>query len=602
MMILQKYKKKLITLFNVLKFIYGRYTFVAITRDILFVISTASEVYSITIVGKFIDEVAKILLDWSNFDLSQFFQTQAFLHLVTIFVLWAILQACNQAKEHLYTVIYEKVWEDARYMMMAKISKSNLQDVEQEKFQDLLTYAPAYSIDRIIQTYNSFSGIVSNVVRLVSAIVIIFETMSWSVLLLIVFVLPQIIIVHVKRKKIRDYQDNEVGRLKYLNYLTNLTFTIANFLELRVNDTYAYIKRKYNQEYDEFLDGYLRKDANLYSGRTWVSIVGQSFKFAYVVYVLSFSIIKKLSLGTFKALYDYVDMAYTSTYNIFDSFSNISALLGYVERFFDLMDYEGFGDHEHGNKRLGKGTPSIELKNLSFSYPDDPETMVLKHIDLKIEPGEKIAFFGGDGSGKSSMVKILAGLYQIKMGDYQLNGTSVIDLDRGQLKKKVAVTFQDFINYNFSAKENVVISGDRMNIDKKLYDEVSRTSQVTEFLKKEKIHDEHILGKTFPGGKELSPGYWQRLAIARMLYRNKNIFIMDESFTFVDSESKDIILKNIIDYIGPERTLIYITRSVEDLELFDKIYFFESGKIIESGSFKELMGKRKKFFKIAREN
>lgn len=600
-MILQKYKKKLITLFNVLKFIYGRYTFSAVTRDILFVIATASEVYSITIVGKFIDEVAKILLDWNSFDISQFFQSQAFLHIVTIFVLWSILQACNQAKQHLYTVIYEKVWEDARYMMVAKVSKSNLQDVEQEKFQDLLTYAPAYSIDRIIQTYNSFSGIMSSIVRLISAGIIIFETMSWSVFLLILFVLPEIIVVHIRRKQIRIYQDEEVGRLKYLNYLLNVTLTIANFSELRVNDTFAYTKRKYTEEYDEFLDGYLKTDANLYRDRTGFSILGQVLKFAYVIYVLSFSIARKLSLGTFKALYDYVDMTYTSAYNVFDSVTYISSLLGYDEKFFDLMNYEGFGDHTHGNVKLKKGTPNIELKNLSFSYPDDPSTMILKHIDLTIKPGEKVAFFGSDGSGKSSMVKILTGLYQVQTGDYIVDGHPVKELDRGELKKKIAVTFQDFINYNFSVKENVVISGERKNVNKQLYDDVAKASQVYDFMKREKLQDTHILGKTFPGGKDLSPGYWQRLAIARMLYRDKKIFVMDESFTFIDSESKEGILHNILDFIGPDRTLIYITRSVEDLDMFDRIYFFENGRVVESGSFKELMKKRRKFFKIAKE-
>ena len=601
-MILQKYKKKLTTLLNVLKFIYGRYTTVAVARDILFVVGTASEVYSITIAGKFIDEVSKILLNWNQFDMSQFLETQAFFHLVTILVLWSIIQSCNQAKMHLYNVIYEKVWEDARYMMIAKVSKSNLQDVEQEKFQDLLTYAPAYSIDRIIQTYNSFSSIVSSVVRFVSAGIIIFETMSWSVLLLILFVLPEIVVVHIGRKKIRTYQDDEVGKLKYLNYLSNLTLTISNFLELRVNDTFAYAKRKYTQEYDEFLEGYLKKDANLYRNRAIISILGQSLKVGYVVYVLSFSIVKRFSLGTFKALYDYVDMAYGSMYSVLDSITYISSLLGYDEKFFDLMEYEGFGDHEHGIKKLGNNTPVVQLKNLSFSYPDDPSTLVLKHIDIEIKPGEKVAFFGGDGSGKSSMVKILSGLYQIKSGDYLLDGISVKDLDRGQLKKNIAVTFQDFINYNFSVRENVVISGERKNINKHLYNEVSRVSQITEFLKKEKIDESHILGKTFPGGKDLSPGYWQRLAISRMLYRNKKIFIMDESFTYIDSESKDILLQNIIKYIGENRTMIYITRSVEDLDLFDRIYFFENGKVVEVGNFKELMKKKKKFYKIANES
>lgn len=600
-MILQNYKKKILTLLNVLKFIYGRYTVTAVTRDILFVIGTASEVYSITIVGKFIDEVAKILLDWNQFDLSQFFQTQAFLHLVTILVMWSILQACNQGKMHLYNVIYEKVWEDARYMMIAKVSQSNLQDIEQEKFQDLLTYSPAYSIDRIIQTYNSFSSIVSSVVRFVSAVVIIFATMSWSVLFLVLFVLPEIIIVHIGRKSIRSYQEKEVGRLKYLNYLSGLTLTISNFLELRVNDTFAYIKRKYTHEYDEFLEGYLRKDAKLYRSRAIVSIFGQAMKVAYVIYVLSFAIVKGLSLGTFKALYDYVDMAYGSAYGILDSLTFISSLLGYDEKFFDLMEYEGFGDHVHGTSKLGAGTPSIKFRNLSFSYPDDPETLVLKNIDIEIKPGEKVAFFGGDGSGKSSMVKILSGLYQIKMGDYMLDDCSIKELDRGQLKKKIAVTFQDFINYNFSVKENVVISGERKNINKHLYNEVSEATLVSEFLKKEKIKESNLLGKTFPGGKDLSPGYWQRLAIARMLYRNRRIFIMDESFTFIDSESKEKILQNVLKHIGPDRTLIYITRSVEDLDMFDRIFFFEKGRIVESGSYKELIKQRKKFFKIAKE-
>ena len=601
-MILQKYKKKFSTLSNVLKFVYGRYTSTAIIRDILFVISTFADVYSITIVGKFIDEVAKILLNWDQFDLSSFFTTQAFIHIVTIFVLWSVSQACAQAKQHLYNVIYERTWEDAKYMMIAKVSKSNLQDIEQEKFQDLLTYVPSYSIDRLIQTYDSFAGIVSNVVRLISALIIIFGTMSWSVLFLILFVLPQIVVVHIRRKNIREYQEHEIGKFKYLNYLSNLGLQISNFPELRVNDTYSFLKRRYQEEYDEFLHGYLKSDQNLYRDRSIVSILGQALKFAYIIYVLAISLLKKLSLGTFKALYDYVDMAYTSIYNILDSFSYISALLGYDEKFFDLMNYEGFGDHEHGNVKLKAGTPSIEFKNLSFSYPDDPTTMVLKHIDLEIKPGEKVAFFGSDGSGKSSMVKILTGLYEVKKGDYLVDGYSVKELDRGQLKKKIAVTFQNFIEYNFSLKENIVISGDRQNVKKHLYEEVSHSSQISNFLKKEKIDDTHILGKTFPGGKELSPGYWQRLAMARMLYRNKDIFIMDESFTFIDSESKDTILEHIMDYIGPKRTLIYITRSIDNLHMFDRIFFFENGKIIESGNWRELLKKRKKFFKIAQEN
>ena len=103
------------------------------------------------------------------------------------------------------------------------------------------------------------------------------------------------------------------------------------------------------------------------------------------------------------------------------------------------------------------------------------------------------------------------------------------------------------------------------------------------------IDDTSILGKTFASGRDLSPGYWQRLAIARMLYRNKRIFIMDEPFTYIDDVSAEDIINDIFEFLGKDRSLIFITRSTKHLEKFDRIYYFENGRVIESGSWKELM-------------
>lgn len=601
-MIIQKGKGKFRTFLNVIKFVYGRYPSTAITRDILSVISTLATVYSITVLGRFIDEVAQILLDWKSFNLFDFYSSQAFTNLLLIFALWAVIQAINQINSHFYDIIYERIWEDAKYMMIDKVSMSDLQDVEREDFQDLLTYVPSYSIDRIVYTYNSLSTIVGNVISVCSAFFILWETMGWSVLFLLLITIPQIIVVHLGRKRIREYQGKEVGRWKFLNYLNNLALTISNFSELRVNNIYRHVKRMFKEDYDKYEEGYLEYDKDFFRNRSVVTIVGQGLKIMYVIYVLSVAIVKRLTVGTFKALYDYVDLVYTSIYSIFDSISYISNLLGYDEKFFALINYEGFGDHEHGSVKLLNRTPSLEFKNLTFSYPDDPKTYVLKNINIKIEPGEKIAFFGGDGSGKSSMVKILTGLYEVKGGDFLVDGHPIQDLDRGQLKKKIAVTFQNFVEYSFSLRENVVIAGERQNINEALYNDVMRHSLVSPFMRKYQIKDSQILGKTFPGGRDLSPGYWQKLAIARMLYRDRKIFIMDEAFTFIDSESKDDIMRNIFSFVGTERTLIYITRTIDNLDLFDKIFVFDNGRITETGSWKELMKNNGKFAQIAKEN
>ena len=114
------------------------------------------------------------------------------------------------------------------------------------------------------------------------------------------------------------------------------------------------------------------------------------------------------------------------------------------------------------------------------------------------------------------------------------------------------------------------------------------------------MKNSNILGKTFPSGKELSPGYWQRLSIARMLYRDRNIFIMDEPFTFIDDISARGILKDMFEFVGNSRSIIYITRSMNLLEEFDRIYYFDKGKIVESGSWNELMKKQGRLYREAK--
>lgn len=595
-MLSEKLVKKISTLKKVLSFVYGKYTVVSVSRDFLFIISTASEIYGIKILGRFIDATADILLNWNGFDFKLFLVSDSFKFLMIIFLLWVVKHICTQLRAYLYTVIYEKVWSESQTMMISKVANSNLQDVEKKQFQDMLAFAPSFSIGRIVDVYDNFSIILSNVVRLLSAVIILAGEVGPTVILLVVFVIPEALAIHYRRGRIRDYLDESVGKLRFLAYVQNLALTISNFLELRVNNIYNFLKRRYTEEYDEYLDGYYKSQYLFYKTKSVFGILSNLFKYAYIIYVLAVSITKKLSFGTFKALYDYVEVAHTSITDIFNSLSLVSTNLGYIDKFFDLINFQGFGDVYHGEKRLPKGTPKLEFKNLSFSYPDEPETTVLDNLNLVIEPGEKVAFFGGDGSGKSTVVKILTGLYGVEQGEYLLNDIPTKELNRGQLKKKLSIIFQDFINYHFSLRENIVISGQRKKVNKELYDTVIETAGVNKFKKVVHVDDESILGKTFPSGKELSPAYWQRLAIARMLYRNKSIFIMDEPFTYVDNKSGENILENIFKYLGREKSLIYITRNISLLDKFDRIYYFKGGKIVEFGSWNELIKVKGMFY------
>jgi len=393
-----------------------------------------------------------------------------------------------------------------------------------------------------------------------------------------------------------------MGTLKLTNYIYyTLGMDIRNFNELRVDNTYDYLKRKFTVAKEGYLKTLFEKRKHLTIDQIFGSVVGQLLKYVYILYLLGYAVINKISIGSFSALFNYVDVVFTGSLQAANTFSLLDNYLSYASKYFEFVNHMGFGDQRHGFEKLPKKTPDIEFMKLDFAYPDQPEKKVLENISFKIEAGQKVAFFGGDGSGKSSLIKILTGLYQITSGDYFMGGFSVKELDRGEVKSKISVTFQNFVNYSFSIRENITLTGERKNINNELYSKVIKICEIDKFMKKEGITDTLRLGK-YLDGKELSPGYWQRLAIARMLYRNRDIFILDEPFTFIDGLSREKIMKGILDFAGPDRTVILISRDTDLLDLFDRIYMFDNGHIVERGDWKELIKKKGRFYKEVKYN
>jgi ATP-binding cassette subfamily B protein len=554
--------------------------------------------YSITVMGKFIDTTASLLQsNTASFDLLNYIKSDSFFYLIMYLLLWIVSNIGSKVRSNIYENIYDKVWADCNYEMVNKVSHSNLQDIMDTKFQDLLAYTPAYSIENLLLSYLGFSDIISQGVRLVTALAIMFVDLKYSIFILILFAIPEVIAGYIQRKKIRNYNINQVGSLKLVNYLSSLALDNKYFSELRVDNTFRHIKDVLQHENKEYQNGLFKTKKHFYIDTITTSVIDQVLKHIYIVYLVGYSVIKKLSIGTFTALFNYTDVAYSSAFHMLNTLGIMSNRLSYSNKFFELMEWKGFGDISHGDKKLPKGPLSLQLIDLDFSYPDDPEKKVLSDIDLEIKPGEKIVFYGTDSTGKSSLVKLLTGMYEVMSGDYLINEISIRDLDRGELKDRISVVFQNFINYNFSLEKNIVIGSHHKKVNKKLFKEVLKITGLDKLLTRKNFDRDTLLGKYFAEGVELSPGYWQRIAIARMLYRNRDIFIMDEPFTFIDSKSKSQMIEDIIDFIGEERTLIYITRSSEDLEKFDRIFYFEKGRLLESGALRELIGKKGKTYK-----
>ncbi|MDD3474514.1 MAG: ABC transporter ATP-binding protein, partial [Candidatus Dojkabacteria bacterium] len=555
----ERIKKKINILKKVIKFFYGRYTYWVFLRDFLFLIITVAEMYSITVMGKFIDTTSSLLQSGiSDFRLVDYIASDSFFFLMMYLLLWIIANIGEKVRSNIYENIYDKVWADCNYEMVNKVSSSNLQDIMNMKFQDLLAYIPAYSIENLLLSYLGFSDILSQGVRLVTALAIMFTDLRYSIFILILFAIPEVVIGYIQRGKIRNYNIEKVDSLQLVNYLSSLALDNKYFSELRVDNTFRHIKEVLDHQNRSYQKGLFRARKHFYIDTITTSVIDQVLKHIYIVYLVAYSVIKKLSIGTFTALFNYTDVAYSSAFSMLDTLGIMSNRLSYSNKFFELMEWKGFGDISHGDKRLPKGPLSLKFVDLDFAYPDEPGKEVLRDINFEIKPGEKVAFYGTDSTGKSSLVKLLTGMYEIVSGDYFINDISIKELDRGELKGRISVVFQNFINYNFSLEQNIVLGSHRKTLKKEIFKQVLEITGLDHLFNKD-FNQDSILGNYFTDGVELSPGNWQRVAIARMLYRNKDISIMDEPFTFIDSKSKSEMIEDIIDFLGEDKILIYIT-------------------------------------------
>ena len=572
-----------------------------ILKESLKLFATILIVARIFVTGLFIDGTVEVLTHWDTFSLEEYFITDSFQYLFLGLILWCFTSIFNKLAEYFEVILDGDFYFQADLEILDKISKTNLQEIEEKKFQDLMMYVPEYSTTKFAEAYNLLSTVLVHFAILVGSIIMLSRVMGWWSFLLVLFVLPEATVRLVRGNQIAKYIDDSINKVTFMGYIRYISTRVQDFPELRVTGAFKHLKRLFARKGKGYYKGLYEKNFHYYSDQILFSVIDQIILTGYIIFILAMCVVQGATIGTFSALVNYARDGYRAAFDcishIFDALNDLS----YVKGFFELLDYRGFGDLSGRTEKLSKGCPTLEFKNLSFVYPKTRERGLVD-VNFNIESGDKVAFVGTSGSGKSSIVRVLCGLFKVTSGDYLINGYSVRQLARGQLKSKISIMPQDFVRYNLTLRKNIVIGDVNKKINKSRYERVKKISLVDNFMKKFEISDSQILGKFFGTGKELAPGHWQKLAIARMLYRNKEIMIMDEPFTFIDGKSRSEILKGVMDFAGEDKILIYITQDTDHLQDFDKIYYFENGKIVEKGTWKELMHKKGPFYKLAEYN
>lgn len=279
----------------------------------------------------------------------------------------------------------------------------------------------------------------------------------------------------------------------------------------------------------------------------------------------------------------------------------------FINNYLEVLNYQTQIQSEKDAEEISPfGKKEIELKNVSFHYPN-VDCNAINSVSLHIRAGEKIAIVGENGAGKSTLIKLIMRLYEPDTGELCLDKTPYNQITKNSIAEVFSVVQQDFQHYALSIKENITLVGHRgqkeHTDDEAVWDAIRRVGLFEKIDSLPKGIDTQVTKEFDEEGLNFSGGQLQRLAIARMIYQNSGVMIMDEPSSSLDPISEAKIF-DLIYELAKDKTLILVSHRLSGVKDMDRILYMEEGCIKESGTHAQLMqldGKYAKMFKIQAE-
>ena len=261
---------------------------------------------------------------------------------------------------------------------------------------------------------------------------------------------------------------------------------------------------------------------------------------------------------------------------------HVSHLLDFLDREPPMAVSEGTGRHVPKPLRQG-----IEVRDVSFTYPGT-ERAVLKDVRFQVGPGESVALVGHNGTGKTTLVKLLCRLYDPTHGGITLDGVDLREYDLTDLRQNITAVFQDYAQFHLTAAQNIGIADLERAEDRSAIIRAAEQGGADEVISRLPNGYDSQLGREFEEGSELSIGEWQKLALARAFFRNAQILILDEPTAALDVQAEYDVYQKFKE-LTQGRSTILISHRFSTVRMADRIVVLENGSILEEGSHAQLM-------------
>jgi len=467
------------------------------------------------------------------------------------------------------------------------LNKNNqlcLEDLDSPEIKTLRGKARRFSfIDAFVQEVTYFTNLVV-IVAMISILLYYHCFLLVGVIILLLLVRSQITKVLVQSKE-KIYQ-KQATMNRVCNYLFQLLIERDNIMEIRVYGMFKYLrdrmlKTMVNSQKEIHNQVCIAEAINMLQ-----NIVMSTLNGGAVVLIVLANSNRIGTVGTFVILFQITSQLFSGIQTLLGCYEQVKASQIQFKDFSEFMELPVTKRPSVYYETNNKGI-EIHVDNVSFRYGDN-QVDTLKNINLQIYPGEKIAIVGENGAGKSTLVKLIMGLYEPKTGriHWKLGGR---DIAIKETINGFKVVFQDYLKLLRTVRENIAM-GDITQIDK--------DQKLLGALEKAGAKDiaaglDTKLGPEF-GGKDLSGGQWQKLAMARAYFSERLVTIFDEPTAALDSHAESEAFQSFVKLSG-DNTAIIVTHRLYMTQFVDRIMVVDNGEIVEIGSHEELMQKNGKY-------
>lgn len=474
------------------------------------------------------------------------------------------------------------------YNFNAALSRLSMEQHHDAQFQKIITkllqeyeYTPQNYAFSIVQLAHS-------VARLLSSLLVAVTFAPWLVVLMIISLIPGFFTEKRLSKLLWNLWGEKGDRNRLAYRTTNFLQDKNKLQEIFIFGTRRHLLNLIKKLYGSFYEEQARR-ADSIKPRALASLLSEVAVIAFANFWLIRQVIQgALSLANF-TFYNGILVQFSGSLQlIVQSLSKLYDDNEFMRDLYKLYDTKpSLKAPANPVPVPAEGTPEIEFRNVSFKYPGSKDYS-LKAINLTIKPGEKIAFVGENGAGKTTLIKLLLRFYDPDKGKVLINGTDLRQIDLASYYKHVGVLFQNFNDYPYSVRDNIALGRvEEFHNDERVRS-AAEEADADSFIRKYPKGYDQVLEIGFKDGIEPSGGQWQRIALARALFRNAGILILDEPTAAVDAKSEYAIFKTLEEH-SKDKTTIIISHRFSTVRNAKKIYVIENGSVVESGTHTKLM-------------